>query len=703
MTQVETPFKKVSEEMSDFARTIYLHKYSLDGKEDWSQTSERVVSNVLGALGYGPGDKEYDRLLQLVEERKFLPGGRYLYASGRDLHQTQNCLLLRAKDSREGWAELMQKSSLALMTGAGIGIDYSDVRPSGSIINKTGGIASGPISLMKIINEIGRNVMQGGSRRSAIWAGLSWKHKDILDFINLKNWSDDIKALKEKDFNFPADMDMTNISVILDDDFFVAFSNPNHRLYEHAQNVYWTTVRNMVSTGEPGFSIDVGVNAGETLRNAPVTAETNVLTADGYRAVGDIVGVPVSVWTGMRWADAIFKKTADNSEILRVCMTGGRYIRCSPEHEFLVEDWRGSGKRRRFEGIRRVKACDLKLGDRLHVSLPHGPELGEVNASAIKVVSVEPDGTETVFCADVGVPEHSFMAEGVIISNCTEITSSDSDDICNLGSINIARINDKQEMLEAVQLGTLFLLAGTVYSHLPYEDVAVIRTKNRRLGLGLMGVHEWLLQRGKPYGPDDELAEWLDIYAESGNFANHYADLHGLTRPVKTRAIAPTGTIGIISETTTGIEPIFCVAFKRRYRSARSNGKDVTYYQYVIDPTAKRLIDQGIDPASIEDAYMLSYDVERRVKFQAWVQQWVDHGISSTINLPYPVEDAREVEDFGNMLIRYLPNLRGITVYPNGARGGQPLTAVPYKEAIKQQGIVFEEHEERCSGGICGA
>jgi ribonucleoside-diphosphate reductase alpha chain len=539
--------------LSAFAETIYRAKYAWRD-EEWPDTAERVVSNVLGALGYAPGDPEYAGLLRLVRERKFMPGGRYLYASGRGLHQTQNCLLMRADDSREGWASTMDRAAMALMTGAGIGIDYSDVRPAGSPIAKTGGEASGPLALMKIVNEIGRNVMQGGSRRSAIWAGLSWKHGDVMDFVRIKDWSPEVRELKAKDYNFPATMDMTNVSVLLDDEFFEAYADPTHIRHARAHEVYWKVIEKMVVTGEPGFSVDVGENAGETLRNA-----------------------------------------------------------------------------------------------------------------------------------------------------CTEVTSADDNDICNLGSINLARIESEEEMEEAVRLGTLFLLAGSVYSHLPYEEVHEVRTKNRRLGLGLMGVHEWLLQRGKPYGPDEELGRWLEVYARSTEFAHEYADQHGLTPPVKTRAIAPTGTIGIIAETTTGIEPVFCVAYKRRYKTAAANGDDLVQFQYVIDPTAKRLISEGVAPSAIEDAYTLAFDAERRVAFQAWVQRYVDHGISSTINLPGPLLAPEDQGDFGTMLMEYLPFLRGITVYPDGARTGQPLTAVSYTEAAGQEGVVFEETEERCGGGICGA
>jgi ribonucleoside-diphosphate reductase alpha chain len=127
-------------------------------------------------------------------------------------------------------------------------------------------------------------------------------------------------------------------------------------------------------------------------------------------------------------------------------------------------------------------------------------------------------------------------------------------------------------------------------------------------------------------------------------------------------------------------------------------------YQYVIDSIAQRLVDKGLDPNGLETAYDLANDPERRVMFQAWFQQYVDHGISSTINLPAHEDQAFSTREFGDMLFRYLPSLRGITVYPNGARGGQPLTAVSYDEAVDQVGVEFEEttNDKVCVGGVCG-
>lgn len=547
---------------SKFSLDTMQRKYSHTRKdgtlETWDQIADRVVTTVFSAVD--APDSLVETTRRLVREKAFVPGGRYLYATGRRYHQVQNCLLLKATDSRHGWGELMEKITLALMTGAGIGVDYSDLRPEGSKVRGTGGVSTGPIALMEMVNEAGRRIMQGGSRRSAIWAGLRWDHPDVHRFVHLKDWSEDVKRLKAQDYNFPATMDLTNISVQLNDEFFAAYGDESHPKHETAQNVYWDVVRQMVTTAEPGFSVDTGENAGETLRNA-----------------------------------------------------------------------------------------------------------------------------------------------------CTEVSSSESDDICNIGSINMAKIETLEQMQEAVDSAIAFLLAGSVYSDVPYPDVDKVRTKNRRLGLGLMGVHEWLLKRGLKYGTPEAmeaLEPFLVVYAKSTDVSHDWADCWGLTHPVKTRAIAPTGTIGIVAETTTGIEPIFAAAYERRYIV----GKDV-HWQYVLDATAHRLVtEHGVRPADLEDAYSLSKDVERRVAFQAFVQRYVDHGISSTVNLPRwgsPENNESTVRPFGEMLMKYLPDLRGITTYPDGARSGQPLTVADYEVASKYVGEVFIESADVCdvtkSGGTCGS
>lgn len=535
---------------SKFSQDIFKKKYAISPDDDWNHLAERVVDDVCGTRQGKElplmSKSELQQLQQYITEMKFIPGGRYLYYAGRPLHFYNNCYCLKGEeDTREEWGSLLKRSSDALMSGGGIGVDYSIFRPRGKVLRRTGGISSGPIPLMCSVNEVGRNVMQGGSRRSAIFGSLNWQHEDIWDFIRAKDWPEVIRNLKESDFNFPAQLDMTNISIGWDDDLFKQQTVPS----------IWTeSIRRMCKTGEPGHTYNFGINSNDTLRNA-----------------------------------------------------------------------------------------------------------------------------------------------------CTEFTSEDDSDVCNLGSINIGSIESFDEFKSIVDLASRFLVCGTIRADLPYDKARQVREKNRKIGLGIMGIHEWLLRRNYPYEVVPELHLWLEEYKYgSERAAREHADRFSITHPKKFRALAPTGTIGILAGTTTGIEPLYAIAYKRRYLEGSRNWK----YQYVIDNTAKYIIEEtGVDPSKIDTALKLSSDVERRVKFQYDIQAYVDMGVSSTINLPswgskHNNEDT--LNTISNIIFKYCHGLRGITVYPDGSRGGQPLTEVDYNVALKHKGTIFDEMEERCAGGVCG-
>jgi len=554
---------------NSFSETIFKTKYAQGPEDTWDALAERVVDDVCGTRGGKdrPLMAEDDRaqLAEYIKTMKFIPGGRYLWYGGRKNSYFNNCFLLRAEeDTREEWAALTQRAVSCLMTGGGIGIDYSILRPSGRPLTRTGGLSSGPIPLMQMINEVGRGVMQGGSRRSAIYASLNWLHEDIPLFLKAKNWPDKIKDLKAEDFNFPANLDMTNISVNYDDDWLwygsegMAFKTPEDNYKERARHpVFYENCLQAMMTGEPGFSFNFGDKQNETLRNA-----------------------------------------------------------------------------------------------------------------------------------------------------CTEVTSEDDSDVCNLGSINLSNIKDLEEFRHVVELGSKFLVCGTLRADLPYGKVYKVREKNRRLGLGLMGIHAWLLQRGYGYEVTPELHKWLKVYKdESVRASDEHCERLYISKPVAYRAIAPTGSIGILAGTTTGIEPLFAVAYKRRYLTDGTKWK----YEYVVDATADQLIrEYDIDPNKIDTAYGLSHDYERRIKFQADIQDYVDMSISSTINLPAwgsKGNSEGDVGRFAETLSKYAPRLRGFTCYPDGSRGGQPLTEVPYEEAVKHKGITYEENDICIiggKGGTCG-
>ena len=188
------------------------------------------------------------------------------------------------------------------------------------------------------------------------------------------------------------------------------------------------------------------------------------------------------------------------------------------------------------------------------------------------------------------------------------------------------------------------------------------------------------------------LHKWLSVYKLVVTLVNQLCSYSlGCSRPVANRAIAPTGSIGILAGTSTGVEPIFAVAYKRRYLK----GGNRWHYQYVVDSAAQEIIDlYGVDPKGIESALDLAEDYKRRIKFQADVQDYVDMSISSTINLPKwgsKLNNEDTVEEFTDTLASYAHRLRGFTVYPDGCRGGQPLSSVPYTEAVEKLGEEFEE------------
>ena len=349
---------------SKFSEDIFKHKYAHTGCETWSSLAAVLVEDVCQSK---MSKEDKDDLVNYITDLKFIPGGRYLYYAGRTNKFFNNCYLLKAEeDTREDWANVSWKSESCLMTGGGIGIDYSVYREEGRILAGTGGLASGPIPKMMMINEIGRRVMQGGSRRSAIYASLNWQHPDIHKFLECKNWYDmpvgdtgfSVGQVKEQDFNFNAPLDMTNISVNYDTEWLLKYLRTGD-----TGEVFEKNVKQALSTAEPGFSFNFFDKENETLRNA-----------------------------------------------------------------------------------------------------------------------------------------------------CTEVCSDTDSDVCNLGSLNLGRIESIKELSEIVELATKFLLCGTLRAKLPYQKVYEVREKNRRLGLGLMGIHEWLIKRNSKYEVTEELHQWLSVY-----------------------------------------------------------------------------------------------------------------------------------------------------------------------------------------------
>lgn len=282
---------------TSFAENIFKFKYALSPSQSWHEKARSIVLDVCGKGYYSQykhtllSPSEIDYLIRLITDFKFLPGGRYIYYAGRGANFYNNCYLLRSEeDSREEWAELAKRATSCLMTGGGIGNDYSILRPKGRLLSRTGGTSSGPIPHMAFINEIGRNVMQGGSRRSAIYASLNWQHEDVEEFLHVKDWQSimigntgqSLWDIKQTDFNFPAPLDMTNISLNYDNAFLKALgtlSDGHMASFDmtpsNLPQTFLDNVKQALKTAEPGFSFNFYDQENETLRNActEVTSE----------------------------------------------------------------------------------------------------------------------------------------------------------------------------------------------------------------------------------------------------------------------------------------------------------------------------------------------------------------------------------------------------------------------------------------------
>jgi ribonucleoside-diphosphate reductase alpha chain len=381
-----------------FAYQVYKQKYSLDGNEEWADTCTRVATNVMKAIGCGPEHELTKEIENLIYKRWILPGGRYLRSAGRETANIKNCVGYAVGDSAEEWADLLRKVSLSLMHGLGCGVDYSQCRPEGEPLKRKGGYASGPIPLMKMVDNITAHVMSGGDRRGANLAQMSWKHRDVNKFIAAKNWGPDIIEALERDWSYPAPLKYTNISVRVGDDFLSAIAEGD----PHASMVYDTIIRQMAKTGEPGITANFGLRKKEVITNACVTGNTEILTRNGYIPIRLLTGVPVEVWNGFEWSLVIPKVTGYNQLMKKVTLFSGKSLTCTDDHKWVVI---------RKKEDKRITTRELKVGDTLlKVNYPVVVEGDEPNIDMYTQGFYSGDGTagtnhivlyETKFmCAD---------------------------------------------------------------------------------------------------------------------------------------------------------------------------------------------------------------------------------------------------------------------------------------------------------------
>jgi len=615
------------------ARKVVSKRYSLkDSKgraiEEWSDIVRRVVGHVSGAeRDREKRDKFFAAMSEVMLEREFIPNTPCLVNAGKPNGQLAACFVLEVPDSLIGIMDHAKAAATIHQTGGGTGMTYEFLRPAGAMVSSATGVASGPVSFMNIVNQVTDVVKQGGVRRGANMGMMRVTHPDVLRFIHAKN---DQHSLT----NF-------NISVNVTDKFLKAVDNNE-----------W-------------FQLE---------------------------------------FNGESWTESIYDPVRDGDYVIYRRLDGATVTFCDRQ-AFVNAD---------------LSACTIEEPPK--PGMVFAPDIwNRIVASAHKYA--EPG---IAFIDEVNRHNHMMNSMGPIYScnPCGEQFLHFSNS-CNLGSIDLAKFYDPEKRIawdrlsEVTRLCTRFLdnVIDTCAWPLPEINDVVHRT--RPVGLGIMGFADLCLNLNVTYGSTasidlmDEVMgfvrreAWLEsnrLGAEKGAFpefepnrAAYTEFLHnqiGIPKDVpltprnyEVTTIAPTGTISLVAETSSGIEPNFSWAYVRKDTlgtrtyvhtlAAQALGIDVDQGdQNSIDAAAAYVVEHESElPPHFISAMNIS--AEQHVHVLAAAQRNVDNSVSKTCN--GAVNDTVESVDALYRLGRAL-GCKAVSYYRDGSRENQVLTSMKVEE-----------------------
>ena len=308
---------------------------------------------------------------------------------------------------------------------------------------------------------------------------------------------------------------------------------------------------------------------------------------------------------------------------------------------------------------------------------------------------------------------------------------------CCLGAVNLAQHitdgeMDWESLADTVNVGVRLLDNVLDVNQYPIKEIEMNCQKVRRIGLGIMGLGHALVKMGYKYGSEegnaqvDKMMKFIKerayeastfLAVERGPFEAYTEDfltsgfVKTLPRRIKQNirehgvrncallTIAPTGTTSMVMGTSSGIEPIFAPGYIRRYYDSDNKSNDrILKEEMVIDPLFKELYESGADMSSFIATSDLS--VRNHMEVQAICQKHIDNSISKTINIP----NEYDISDYGDLMLEFGPQLKGITVYRQGSRGNEPLTPITVEQAIeslKSEEAIEGAAVNDCPSGIC--
>jgi ribonucleoside-diphosphate reductase alpha chain len=230
--------------------TILKERYAHDENETWEQACERVADHVSKAELDEDIEEVKEAFVDQLVTNKFMPGGRIWYGSGRVKAQLLNCYVVPTRDSREGWGDTLKDTIIISGLGGGVGTNFTPIRPRGSDIKGTGGVATGSVSLMRMIDGVGDELVGGGGRRLALMFCLDISHPDIEEFLSSKLDKDE---LNNANISVVLDFDPEEFArkVNADEDIDLVFEG-KHYGTANAKAIWKKIVKNAWENGEPG-------------------------------------------------------------------------------------------------------------------------------------------------------------------------------------------------------------------------------------------------------------------------------------------------------------------------------------------------------------------------------------------------------------------------------------------------------------------
>jgi len=694
----------------------------------------RHVAAVETGLGYAPDEvaEAIERFERMMAALEFLPNSPTLMNAGRPLGQLAACFVVPVEDSTTGVFEAVRWAAEIQKTGGGTGFSFSRLRPAGDVVASTGGNASGPVSLMQVFDVATEAIKQGGTRRGANMGMLRVDHPDVLEFIAVK-----LDAARMRNFN---------LSVAVTDAFMAAVHaggtydlvNPRtgaitgkldaRRVLDAIANAAW-------ACGDPGIVFIDRVNdlqptpalGSIEATNPCVTGDTRIwVEGRGLVAIRELVGTRPRVAT--LGALAMLERGEDAGPAARdhvsfhaaaqVVMTGvrpvvrlttleGLELRLTADHRVATE--------RRGD----VAAIELEPGDRVPMFVA---TQGDVASGACAwrwatVVGVVADGEAEVFDLAEPVTRH-FFANGLLVHNCGEQPLLPFES-CTLGSIDVGKLVagaelDWARLRELIHDAVRFLDDVIDANRYPLAEIERATKTTRKIGLGIMGWADALAALGIAYDSDEALAlgERLAGFLEDESLAasRALAERRGPfpawrgsrwddagDRPLRnatTTTIAPTGTISIIAGCSSGIEPLYALAYRRNVldgaeltevnpafqRVARERGFSTpALFEAIAEHGSAR--GRSDVPADVQRRFPTAHDiaVPMHVRMQAVFQRRVHAAVSKTINLP---KSAAAADVKAAYQLAYELGCKGITVYRDTSREGQVLVTGAPSERV---------------------